>query len=60
MEHELEKILDCPICGVKSHKKHIEGRDHNVSGGVFTITECFGCGFRFTNPRPKEKNIYKY
>lgn len=60
MEHELEKILVCPICGGESHKKHIEGKDHNVSGNVFTITECMGCGFRFTNPRPKERHIYKY
>ena len=60
MEQNLEKILVCPICGGKSHKKHVEGKDHNVSGEVFTIVECVGCGFRFTNPRPKEKNIYKY
>ena len=60
MEQGLEKILVCPICGGKSHKKHVEGKDHNVSGEVFTIAECVSCGFRFTNPRPKEKNIYKY
>ena len=60
MEHELEKILACPICGGKDHKKHLEGKDHNVSGKFFAITECTGCGFRFTNPRPKEKHIYKY
>ena len=60
MEQNLEKILVCPICCGKSHKKHVEGKDHNVSGEVFTIVECVGCGFRFTNPRPKEKNIYKY
>ena len=60
MEQNLEKILVCPICGGKSHKKHVEGKDHNVSGNVFTIVECVDCGFRFTNPRPKEKNIYKY
>jgi 2-polyprenyl-3-methyl-5-hydroxy-6-metoxy-1,4-benzoquinol methylase len=60
VEQNLEKILVCPICGGKSHKKHVEGKDHNVSGEVFTIVECVGCGFRFTNPRPKEKNIYKY
>ena len=60
MEQNLEKILVCPICGGNSHEKHVEGKDHNVSGEVFTIVECVGCGFRFTNPRPKEKNIYKY
>ena len=60
MEHDLEKILACPICGGGSHKKHLEGRDHNVSGNIFKITECISCGFRFTNPRPKEENIYKY
>ena len=60
MEHELEEIKSCPICGSESHKKHVEGKDHNVSGRLFTITECLGCGFRFTNPRPKEEYIYKY
>ncbi len=60
MKQELEKILFCPICGEQSHKKHAEGKDHNVTGNVFTITECMNCGFRFTNPRPKEKHIYKY
>ena len=60
MEHELEKILVCPICSGKSHKKHVTGKDHNVSEKIFTVTECLNCGFRFTNPRPKEKYIYKY
>ena len=60
MEQDLEKILVCPICGGKSHKKHVEAKDHNVSGEAFTIDECVSYGFRFTNPRPKEKNIYKY
>ena len=60
MEHELEKILVCPICEGESQKKHVQGKDHNVSGSFFTIAECLGCGFRFTNPRPKEKHIYKY
>jgi|TARA_B110001452_G_scaffold244578_1_gene228677 2-polyprenyl-3-methyl-5-hydroxy-6-metoxy-1,4-benzoquinol methylase len=60
VEHKLEKILACPVCKGKEHKKHIEGKDHNVTGETFTITECKGCEFRFTNPRPKEKYIYKY
>ena len=60
MEHEFEKILACPVCCEKSHTKHVEGKDHNVSGRIFTIVECRRCGFRFTNPRPKEKYIYKY
>jgi len=60
VEHELEKIKDCPVCGDESHKKHIEGKDHNVSGSFFTIAECLSCGFRFTNPRPKKEYIYKY
>jgi 2-polyprenyl-3-methyl-5-hydroxy-6-metoxy-1,4-benzoquinol methylase len=60
VEHELEKIKACPICDSESHKKYIEGKDHNVSGRFFTITECLSCGFRFTNPRPKEEYIYKY
>jgi 2-polyprenyl-3-methyl-5-hydroxy-6-metoxy-1,4-benzoquinol methylase len=60
VEHELEKILVCAICGGESQKKHVEGKDHNVSRKLFTITECMNCGFRFTNPRPKEEHIYKY
>ena len=60
MEHKLEKILNCQVCDSSSQKKHIEGLDHNVSGDPFVVCECLGCGFRFTNPRPTEENIYKY
>lgn len=60
MEHNLENILACQVCGKESQKKHIEGIDHNVSGDTFTIAECLVCGFRFTNPRPVEESIYKY
>ena len=60
MEHNLEKRLACQVCRKESQKKHIEATDHNVSGQKFAITECLNCGFRFTNPRPKEETIYKY
>lgn len=60
MEQEIEKIIVCEICKSKLLKKHIEGRDHNVTGELFSIDECESCGYRFTNPRPKEAFIGKY
>lgn len=34
--------------------------DHTVSRETFKVVQCESCGFRFTNPRPSEKEIGKY
>ena len=60
MKHDLEKILVCPICKSKHLGFYIKAIDHNVSGDFFSISQCKSCGYRFTNPRPKEKTIGYY
>ena len=60
MKHDLEKILLCPICKGKSFGHHLKALDHNLSGDYFSISQCNNCGYRFTNPRPKEKTIGSY
>ena len=60
MKHDLEKIETCPICKSESFSLYIKAVDHNVSGDYFSISQCNGCGYRFTNPRPKEKTILYY
>ena len=60
MKHDLEKILACPICKNKSIEFYLKAIDHNLSGDYFSISQCRECGFRFTNPRPKEKTIGSY
>ena len=60
MKHNLEKIKNCPICKGNSFSHHISCIDHNYSGDVFNIVKCDKCSFKFTNPRPKENDLYKY
>jgi 2-polyprenyl-3-methyl-5-hydroxy-6-metoxy-1,4-benzoquinol methylase len=60
VKHDLEKIEACPICKSESFSLYIKAVDHNVSGDYFSISQCNGCGYRFTNPRPKEKTIGSY
>ena len=60
MEHQLEKLVNCPICKEGVFKNHTSCVDHNMSHDVFHIVECSNCKFKFTNPRPKEDTIGKY
>ena len=60
MEHSLNKIEKCPLCGNEHHEKFLDSVDYSVSKEAFTIMECKGCGFRFTNPIPSEQEIGKY
>ena len=57
MKHFLENILICPVCENTDVTNFLSVLDHNSGHGLFKISECSGCGFRFTSPRPKEKNI---
>ena len=60
VKHELEKIDSCPICSENKFSPYLSCIDHNYSGEIFNIVCCESCGFKFTNPRPKEKTIFKY
>lgn len=60
MEHQLETLKSCPVCGsVKLHKE-FKTRDYFLSQEEFTLCKCQKCGFIFTNPRPAEDNLSRY
>jgi SAM-dependent methyltransferase len=56
----MELIKNCPICGSESFELFISGKDYFLSSKKFEIVKCTGCGFRFTNPRPKAEDLGKY
>ena len=60
VKHELEEIKNCPLCGGEKILSYIRCLDHNFSGDVFNVDSCESCGFKFTNPRPYKKTVYKY
>ena len=60
MKHELKKIPFCPVCGSDKQEHFMSAKDHNVSGDLFSLSCCGGCGFVYTNPIPTEKTIGKY
>ncbi len=56
----MEKIDFCPVCGKNNFKHILSCLDYTVSHETFNVVQCEFCGFRFTNPRPVEKEIGKY
>jgi len=56
----METINRCPVCNESGFRAYLSCADHTVSHETFHIVQCESCGFRFTNPRPEEKEIGKY
>jgi 2-polyprenyl-3-methyl-5-hydroxy-6-metoxy-1,4-benzoquinol methylase len=56
----MEIIRSCPVCENTNFKEFLKGKDHLLTMEEFTIVECNGCGFRFTNPRPNETEMIRY
>jgi 2-polyprenyl-3-methyl-5-hydroxy-6-metoxy-1,4-benzoquinol methylase len=56
----MQIIKYCPVCKNITFIEFLKGKDYFLTGEEFTIVECSGCGFRFTNPRPDEKEILRY
>lgn len=56
----MEKMSSCPICKNEILNEFIKCKDNTVSNEVYTIVECKGCNFKFTNPRPAANEIGKY
>lgn len=56
----METLTNCPVCAGIKFQPFISCFDHTVSRETFHIVQCEACGFRFTNPRPDEKEIGKY
>src|SRR5687768_6064197 len=56
----METLTNCPVCTGNRFRPYISCVDNTVSRETFHIVQCEACGFRFTNPRPDEKEIEKY
>ncbi|RYY10777.1 MAG: class I SAM-dependent methyltransferase [Cytophagaceae bacterium] len=55
-----ELLEACPVCGSPALADKLRVQDKSVSQETFTIQQCQGCGFQFTNPRPDAAHIGKY
>jgi 2-polyprenyl-3-methyl-5-hydroxy-6-metoxy-1,4-benzoquinol methylase len=56
----METLNNCPVCKQDGTKPYLSCVDYTVSRETFAVVQCKSCGFRFTNPRPDEKEIGKY
>jgi len=54
------KLEKCIICCKTNLTEKMTCKDFTVSGEFFKIVSCETCGFRFTNPRPKDEDLQKY
>ena len=55
------KVLDkCPICEKTDLEDYLKTKDFTFSKESFVVQKCKHCGFRFTNPIPKEEDIGSY
>lgn len=56
----METLSNCPVCNSIQFRPFLECVDNTVSRETFQIVQCNSCGFKFTNPRPEEKDLGKY
>ncbi len=56
----METLINCPVCDSIQLSPFLICKDNTVTGEKFQIVECLSCGFKFTNPRPEEKNSALY
>lgn len=53
-------LKNCPICNNNSFSKVYTCKDYSTSHEDFTIVNCNGCDFTFTNPRPLDDDLGNY
>lgn len=53
-------IKNCPVCNSEALQKEITCTDFLVTNEGFSISICMTCQFKFTNPRPDDKDLGKY
>src|ERR1035437_9854168 len=56
----METLKNCPVCNYDKFNPFLSCIDYTVSRETFNVVQCDSCGFRFTNPRPDEKEIGNY
>jgi 2-polyprenyl-3-methyl-5-hydroxy-6-metoxy-1,4-benzoquinol methylase len=54
------RLNHCPLCNGGQFDLYKHCKDYTVSKETFSIVSCNNCGFKFTNPRPPEEELYKY
>lgn len=54
--------VNCEICNSGEYKVICKNRDYRygLSKANFTVVKCSLCGLIYLNPRPVEKNLYKF
>jgi 2-polyprenyl-3-methyl-5-hydroxy-6-metoxy-1,4-benzoquinol methylase len=56
----MENLVQCPICNSAQSTPFLSCKDNTVSRETFNIVSCNSCGFKYTNPRPKENELEGY
>jgi len=54
------RVNECPVCGSKEINKFLHLNDYFLTKETFKIWLCNDCGFKFTNPVPRETDLPKY
>jgi 2-polyprenyl-3-methyl-5-hydroxy-6-metoxy-1,4-benzoquinol methylase len=54
------EIKKCPICGDTHQKSYLTTTDYFLTKESFSLTQCEGCGFIITSPRPDDKDLSRY
>jgi len=50
----------CPLCKGRKLYSFISSEDYFLTHEVFNIDSCSDCEFKFTNPRPDQRDLPKY
>ncbi|HET6245320.1 MAG: class I SAM-dependent methyltransferase [Bacteroidetes bacterium] len=56
----MEVLKKCPVCDGEKQTEFLVCKDYLVSQKNFSIAQCSLCAFKFTNPRPKQEDLWKY
>ncbi len=56
----MKEITNCLICGSDQKETFLVCKDHTVSHKDFEIKRCKSCGFKYTSPRPEDKDLGDY
>lgn len=56
----MKEINSCLICGSGHTELFLTCKDYTVSQKQFEIKRCKDCGFKFTSPRPDDKDLGDY
>jgi len=56
----VKTINICPVCGSSGISEFLDLKDYFLSLESFSISKCNSCGFKFTNPVPRETDLPKY